>query len=86
MFIDAAHVQADVGDALAARRAVEQRLQVLLGRLERSARPASRTFSLRARSAASTPERLPKITVSSSELAPRRLAPWTLTQAVSPAA
>ena len=39
-----------------------------------------------ARSAASTPERRPKISVSSSELAPSRLPPWTETQAVSPAA
>jgi hypothetical protein len=38
-----------------------------------------------ARAAASRPERLPKIRVSSSELAPRRLPPWTETQAVSPA-
>ena len=39
-----------------------------------------------AREAASTPERRPKISVSSSELAPSRLPPWTETQAVSPAA
>ena len=38
-----------------------------------------------ARAAASAPERRPKISVSSSELAPRRLPPWTETQAVSPA-
>src|SRR4051795_10466171 len=39
-----------------------------------------------ARSAACSPERRPKISVSSSELAPRRLPPWTETQATSPAA
>ena len=39
-----------------------------------------------ARSAAWTPERRPKISVSSSELAPSRLPPWTDTQATSPAA
>ena len=38
-----------------------------------------------ARAAASAPERRPKISVSSSELAPSRLPPWTETQAVSPA-
>ena len=36
--------------------------------------------------AACAPERRPKISVSSSELAPRRLPPWTETQAHSPAA
>ena len=40
----------------------------------------------RARAAACSPERRPKISVSSSELAPRRLPPWTETQATSPAA
>ncbi len=39
-----------------------------------------------ARSAACSPERRPKISVSSSEFAPRRLPPWTETQATSPAA
>ena len=39
-----------------------------------------------ARAAASRPECLPKISVSSSELAPSRLPPWTETQATSPAA
>jgi hypothetical protein len=39
-----------------------------------------------ARAAASTPERRPKISVSRRELAPRRLPPWTETQATSPAA
>ena len=38
------------------------------------------------RAAACSPERRPKISVSSSELAPRRLPPWTETQATSPAA
>ena len=50
-------------------------------------RLAGRRSSVRfARSAASMPERLPKISVSSSELAPSRLPPWTETQATSPAA
>jgi hypothetical protein len=39
-----------------------------------------------ARSAAWAPARRPKISVSSSELAPSRLPPWTETQATSPAA
>ena len=39
-----------------------------------------------ARAAACSPERRPKISVSSSELAPSRLPPWTETQATSPAA
>ena len=39
-----------------------------------------------ARAAACSPERRPKISVSSSEFAPRRLPPWTETQATSPAA
>ena len=39
-----------------------------------------------ARLAACSPERRPKISVSRSELAPRRLPPWTDTQATSPAA
>ena len=39
-----------------------------------------------ARSAACSPERRPKISVSSSEFAPRRLPPWTETHATSPAA
>ncbi len=39
-----------------------------------------------ARAAACSPARRPKISVSSSELAPRRLPPWTETQATSPAA
>ena len=39
-----------------------------------------------ARSAACSPERRPKISVSSSEFAPSRLPPWTETQATSPAA
>jgi hypothetical protein len=38
------------------------------------------------RAAACSPERRPKISVSSSELAPSRLPPWTDTQATSPAA
>ena len=38
-----------------------------------------------AASDACSPERRPKTSVSSSELAPRRLPPWTLTQAASPA-
>ena len=39
-----------------------------------------------ARRAACSPERRPKISVSSREFAPRRLPPWTETQATSPAA
>ena len=39
-----------------------------------------------ARLAACSPERRPKISVSSSEFAPRRLPPWTDTHATSPAA
>jgi hypothetical protein len=39
-----------------------------------------------ARVAACSPDRRPKISVSSSEFAPSRLPPWTETQATSPAA
>ena len=54
----------------------------------RSCAPAS-TFGspmVAARAAACSPALRPKISVSSSELAPSRLPPWTDTQATSPAA
>jgi hypothetical protein len=54
-----------------------------------AARPAAEGVGIvmpAARSAACSPERRPKISVSSSELAPRRLPPWTETHATSPAA
>ena len=59
--------------------------RLLVGAARASGRPRASPCR-RARSAACSPERRPKISVSSSEFAPRRLPPWTETHATSPAA